>query len=165
MVVTGDDSSHSQGQSGKRLPLASRGHPVRTGRYHGSCIDPTHKFHTLDPTPDLPFPITHITTQLLIKDTVIGIPFRNPTSATSVVEPITGMFVFWHLDDLLPSFLCLLGCGESDVLSKGLKDLTHLVRNLIACSTTFGEGKYGQKHNSYFSGAWPTCLFRPLKGK
>ena len=93
---------------------------------------------------------------------VTGIPFRNPTSA-SVVEPITGMFVFWHLDDLLPSFLCLLGCGESDVLSKGLKDLTNLVRNLIACSTTFGEGKYGQKHNSYFSGAWPTILFGALK--
>ena len=82
---------------------------------------------------------------------VIEIPFRNPTSA-SVVEPITGVFVFWHLDDPLPSFLCLLGCGESDVLSKGLKDLTNLVRNLIACSTTFGR-RYGQKHKSYYSGA------------
>ena len=53
-VVTGDDSSHSQGQSGKRLLLASRGHPIRTPLYHGSCIDPTHQSHTLDPTPDTP---------------------------------------------------------------------------------------------------------------
>ena len=47
-VVTGDDSSHSQGQSGKRLLLASGGHPVGTLLYHGSCIDPTHQSHNLD---------------------------------------------------------------------------------------------------------------------
>ena len=68
VVVTGDDSSHSQGQSGKRLLLAYRGHPARTPAYQGSCIYPTHLTHTLDPTPDLPFPITDVTIRLLIKD-------------------------------------------------------------------------------------------------
>ena len=67
-VVTSDDSSHSQGQSRKRLLLASRGHPVRSLAYQGSCIDPSHQSHTLDPIPDLSFPITHISIQLLIKD-------------------------------------------------------------------------------------------------
>ena len=67
-VVTGDDSSHSQGQSGKRLLLASKGHPVRTTLYHGSCIDPTHQFHTLDPTTQVPFPIPQVPIKLLIKD-------------------------------------------------------------------------------------------------
>ena len=67
-VVTGDDSSHSQGQSGKRLLLASRGHPARSPAYQGSCIDLCYLSHTLDLTPDLPLPITHVTTQLLIKD-------------------------------------------------------------------------------------------------
>ena len=71
-VVTGDDSSHSQGQSGKRLLLASRGHPARTALYHGSCIDPTHLSHTLDPTPDDPFPITQLAIRLLIKDMLCG---------------------------------------------------------------------------------------------
>ena len=49
------DSSHSQSQSGKRLLLASRGHPARTPPYQGSCIDPTHLSHPLDPIPDPPF--------------------------------------------------------------------------------------------------------------
>ena len=40
-----DDSSHSQRQSGKRLLLASRGHPVRTQAYKGSCIDQSHQSH------------------------------------------------------------------------------------------------------------------------
>ena len=68
-LLCGDDSSHSQSQSGKRLLLASIGHPVRTPLYHGSCIDPTHQSHTLDLTPDLPFPITQLPIRLLIKDT------------------------------------------------------------------------------------------------
>ena len=36
--------------------------------YHGSCIDPTNQSHTLNPPPDLPFPISKVTIQLLIKD-------------------------------------------------------------------------------------------------
>ena len=67
-LLCGDDSSHSQSQSGKRLLLASRGHPVRTVTYQGSCIDPTHLSNTLDPTPGVPFPITGVTIRLLIKD-------------------------------------------------------------------------------------------------
>ena len=59
-VVTGNDSSHSQGQSEKRLLLASRGHPARAPAYQGSCIDPTHLSHTLDLNQDLPFPITQV---------------------------------------------------------------------------------------------------------
>ena len=49
-LLCGDDSSHSQGQSGKRLLLASRGHPIRSAAYQGSCIDPSYLSHTLDPT-------------------------------------------------------------------------------------------------------------------
>ena len=45
---------HSQGLSGKRLLLASKGHPARTSAYQGSWIDPTHLSHTLDPTLDPP---------------------------------------------------------------------------------------------------------------
>ena len=67
-MVTGDGSSHSQGQSGKRLLLASRGHPIRSGVYHGSSIDPTHQAHTLDPTPEVPFPRLLAAIRLLIKD-------------------------------------------------------------------------------------------------
>ena len=50
VVVTGDDPSHSQGQSGKRLLLASKGHPVRRVAYQGTCFDLTHQSHTLDLT-------------------------------------------------------------------------------------------------------------------
>ena len=67
-LLCGDDSSHSQGQSGKRLLLAFRGHPARAPAYQGSCIDPTHLYHTLDPTPDLSIPITDITIRLLVND-------------------------------------------------------------------------------------------------
>ena len=67
-LLCGDDSSHSQSQSGKRLLLASRGYPIRSPLYHGSCIDPIHLSHTLDLTPDLPFPITQLSIPLLIKD-------------------------------------------------------------------------------------------------
>ena len=42
-LLCSDDSSHSQSQSGKRLLLASRGHPIRTLLYHESCIDPTYQ--------------------------------------------------------------------------------------------------------------------------
>ena len=55
-LLCSDDSSHSQSQSGKRLLLASRGHPTRAPAYQGSCIDPTHQSHTLDLTPDAPRP-------------------------------------------------------------------------------------------------------------
>ena len=54
-VVMTHQSSHSQGQSRKRLLLASRGHPIRTILYQTTCIDLTHQPHTLDLTPDLPF--------------------------------------------------------------------------------------------------------------
>ena len=40
--------------------------------YHGSCIDPTNQSHILVLPPDLPFPITQITIQLLIKDVRLG---------------------------------------------------------------------------------------------
>ena len=55
-LLCGDDSSHSQSQSGKRLLLASRGHPIRSPLYHGSCIDPTYQSHTLDPHRQPPIP-------------------------------------------------------------------------------------------------------------
>ena len=54
MCLCGDDSSHSQGQSGKRLLLASRGISGSDAQVHGSCIDPSYLSHTLDPTPDAP---------------------------------------------------------------------------------------------------------------
>ena len=54
-LLYGDDSSYSQGQSGKRLLLASRGHPIRSPAYQGSCIDPPHQFNPLDPTWVVPF--------------------------------------------------------------------------------------------------------------
>ena len=74
-LLCGDDSSHSQSQSGKRLLLASRGHPIRTPAYHGSCIGPTHQAHTLDLTPDLPFPRSNVPIQLLIKDKFLIVCF------------------------------------------------------------------------------------------
>ena len=49
--LCGDDSSHSQGQSGKRLFLASRGHPVRSVAYQATSSNPLDQTHTLDPTP------------------------------------------------------------------------------------------------------------------
>ena len=67
-LLCSDDSSHSQSQSGKRLLLASRGHPARTPAYQGSCIDPTHLSHPLDPTPQAPRSRNPLTIQLLIKD-------------------------------------------------------------------------------------------------
>ena len=66
--LCGDDSSHSQSQSGKRLLLASKGHPMRTLLYHGSCIDPTHQSHTLDLTSEAPILRNPVPIQLLIKD-------------------------------------------------------------------------------------------------
>ena len=67
-LLCGDDSSHSQSQSGKRLLLASKGHPMRTLLYHGSCIDPTHQSHTLDLTLEAPILRLFVAIQLLIKD-------------------------------------------------------------------------------------------------
>ena len=67
-LLCGDDSSHSQGQSGKRLLLASRGHPIRSVAYQGSCIDPSYLSHTLDPTPDTPRSQTLVAIRLLKKD-------------------------------------------------------------------------------------------------
>ena len=64
----GDDSSHSQSQSGKRLLLAFRGHPIRSATYQGSCIDPTHQSHTLDLTSEAPILRLFPAIQLLIKD-------------------------------------------------------------------------------------------------
>ena len=63
-----DDSSHSQGQSGKRLLLASKGHPIRRVAYHGSCIDLTHLSHTLNLILKAPGARRFVTIQLLIKD-------------------------------------------------------------------------------------------------
>ena len=67
-LLCGDDSSQSQSQSGKRLLLASKGHPMRTLLYHGSCIDPTHQSHTLDLTSEAPILRNPVPIQLLIKD-------------------------------------------------------------------------------------------------
>ena len=47
-LLCGDDSSHSQGQSGKRLLLASRGHPIRSLTPQGTSIWPTYWPHMLD---------------------------------------------------------------------------------------------------------------------
>ena len=63
-----DDSSHSQGQSGKRLLLASKGHPIRRVAYHGSCIDLTHLSHTLNLILKAPGARRFRTFRLLIKD-------------------------------------------------------------------------------------------------
>ena len=43
---------------------------MRTVLYHGSSIDPTHQAHTLDPTPEVPFPITHVPIRLLLIEEV-----------------------------------------------------------------------------------------------
>ena len=75
-MVTGDDSSHSQGQSGKRLLLASRGHPIRSVAYQGSCIDPCYLSHTLDPTPDTPGTQSFPTIRLLKKDLLFSRPYE-----------------------------------------------------------------------------------------
>ena len=68
-LLCGDDSSHSR-QSGKRLLLVSRGHPPRILAYQGSCIDPTHQSHTLDPTLKAAFQKLSAAIRLLIKDMV-----------------------------------------------------------------------------------------------
>ena len=47
-LLCGDDSSHSQGQSEKRLLLASRGISGSDAQVHWSCIDPTYLSHTLN---------------------------------------------------------------------------------------------------------------------
>ena len=39
-----------------------------TGQYHCSCIDLTHQSHTLDPTPEVPFPKLSAAIRLSIKD-------------------------------------------------------------------------------------------------
>ena len=53
-ILWADDSSHSQGQFGKRVLQAFRGHPIRTASYQGSYIDPSYLSHTIDSTPDTP---------------------------------------------------------------------------------------------------------------
>ena len=62
-MVTGDDSSHSQGQSGKRLLLASRDHPIWSPPYQRSCFDPSYLSDTLNlpPGPKSPFDYYEIT--------------------------------------------------------------------------------------------------------
>ena len=67
-VVTGDDSSQSQGQSGKRLLLASRGQAKSALLWYGSCIDPTHQSHTFDLTSEAPILRLTVPIQLLDKD-------------------------------------------------------------------------------------------------
>ena len=67
-LLCGDDSSHSQSQSGKRLLLASRGQTKSAALYHGSCIDPTHQSHTLDLTSEAPILRLFPAIQLLIED-------------------------------------------------------------------------------------------------
>ena len=69
-LLCGDDSSHSQSQSGKRLLLASRGHQKRGLAYHGSCIDPTHLSHTLNLILKAPGARRTLAIRLLIKDDV-----------------------------------------------------------------------------------------------
>ena len=76
-LLCGDDSSHSQGQSGKRLLMASRGHPPRILAYRGSCIDPTHQSHTLDPTLKAAFQKLLAAIRLLIKDYPAGNDFMQ----------------------------------------------------------------------------------------
>ena len=59
----------SSATTGLRRPLERpRGHSIRSLLYHGSCIDPTHQFHTLDPTTQVPFSIPQVPIKLLIKD-------------------------------------------------------------------------------------------------
>ena len=67
-LLWGDDSSHSQGQSGKRLLLASRGHAGWILAYHGSPMTPTCLSPPLDRTSEAPFPRLVGTIRLLKKD-------------------------------------------------------------------------------------------------
>ena len=67
-LLCGDDSSHSQSQSGKRLLLASRGHPMRTHPFRATPSDPKDQSHTLDPAPKVPLPILPVPIRLLKKD-------------------------------------------------------------------------------------------------
>ena len=71
-LLCGDDSSHSQGQSGNRLLLAFRGHPARSLAYQGSCIDLTHQSHTLDPTSEVPSLRVFVPIRLLVND-ILGL--------------------------------------------------------------------------------------------
>ena len=75
--IVSSSSSHSQGQSEKRLLMASRGHPPRILAYRGSCIDPTHQSHTLDPTLKAAFQKLLAAIRLLIKDYPAGNDFMQ----------------------------------------------------------------------------------------
>ena len=75
-LLCGDDSSHSQSQSGKRLILASRGQTKSAVLCHGSCIDPTHQSHTLDLTSEAPILRLTVPIQLLIKDVALEVLYH-----------------------------------------------------------------------------------------
>ena len=44
--------------------MSRMGHPIQSVTYQGSCIDPTHQSHTLDPTSKVPFSIIQVTNRL-----------------------------------------------------------------------------------------------------
>ena len=76
-VVTGDDSSHSQGQSRKRLLLAFRGHPIRSLTHQGTSIGPTYWPHMLDMAKMVWFFQNPRTIRLLKKDYPAGNDFMQ----------------------------------------------------------------------------------------
>ena len=76
-LLCGDDSSHSQGQSGKRLLLASRGISGSDAQVHGSCIDPTHLSHTLNLILKAPRARCLAAIRLLKKDYAAGNDFMQ----------------------------------------------------------------------------------------
>ena len=74
-LLDGDDSSHSKGQSGKRLFLASRGHPIRSLTHQGTSIGPTYWPHMLDLAKMVWFFQNPPTIRLLKKDYPAGNDF------------------------------------------------------------------------------------------
>ena len=76
-LLCGDDSSHSQGQSRKRLLLAFRGHPIRSPTHQGTSIGPTYWPHMLDLAKMVWFFQNPLTIRLLKKDYPSGNDFMQ----------------------------------------------------------------------------------------
>ena len=122
-LLCDDDSSHSQSQSGKRLLLASRGHPIRSPA-HGWLLVPQWSEPTpwtqpkMPPGPTTPLPIQllnkHIAyfsgeTELL----VAGRAFILVLVVISVVwipilQAAQGSQLFVYIQSITRQFLCSL---------------------------------------------------------
>ena len=94
----GDGSSHSQSQSGKRLLLAFRGHPMSNQGYCRTQGNLLFQPQPLDLTPEAPFLILFLTIRLLINDVcTLGekIRFYRLTSVKPVNKRLVILLLFW----------------------------------------------------------------------